>query len=63
MKTSIYVYNKKKRKVSHNTKLTGIAFGQALPESKDFSYVGGPNTTVEMGQQNGFCMVKCGFLL
>jgi predicted transcriptional regulator YdeE len=33
--------------------LTGIAFGQVLPEAKNFAYVGGPNTTVEMGQQNG----------
>jgi len=33
--------------------LTGIAFGQALPEAKNFAYVGGPNATVEMGQRNG----------
>jgi len=33
--------------------LTGIAFGQVLPEAKNFAYVGGPNTTVEMGQRNG----------
>ncbi|MHA7965040.1 GyrI-like domain-containing protein [Paenibacillus sp. CAU 1782] len=33
--------------------LTGIAFGQVLPEAKDFAYVGGPNTTVEMGQRDG----------
>ncbi|MFB5761228.1 GyrI-like domain-containing protein [Paenibacillus medicaginis] len=33
--------------------LTGIAFGQALAEAKDYAYVGGPNTTVEMGQRNG----------
>jgi predicted transcriptional regulator YdeE len=33
--------------------LTGIAFGQVLPEAVDFAYVGGPNTTVEMGQRNG----------
>jgi predicted transcriptional regulator YdeE len=33
--------------------LTGIAFGQALAEAKDVAYVGGPNTTVEMGQRNG----------
>lgn len=33
--------------------LTGIAFGQALPEAKDVAYVGGPNATVEMGQRNG----------
>ncbi|WHY85747.1 GyrI-like domain-containing protein [Neobacillus novalis] len=33
--------------------LTGIAFGQALPEAKNVAYVGGPNATVEMGQRNG----------
>lgn len=33
--------------------LTGIAFGQVLPEAQDFSYVGGPNATVVMGQRNG----------
>lgn len=36
-----------------NNKLVGLAFGQALPEAKNFAYVGGPNTSVEMGQQNG----------
>ncbi|MCZ6942018.1 AraC family transcriptional regulator [Bacillus mycoides] len=36
-----------------SNKLTGITFGQFLPEVKDFAYVGGPNTTVEMGQRNG----------
>jgi predicted transcriptional regulator YdeE len=36
-----------------SNKLTGIAFGQALPEAKNFAYVGGPNATVEMGQRNG----------
>lgn len=36
-----------------NNQLTGIAFGQVLPEVKDFAYVGGPNATVEMGQRNG----------
>ncbi len=36
-----------------SNKLTGIAFGQALREATDFTYVGGPNTTVEMGQRNG----------
>ena len=36
-----------------NNKLSGIAFGQALPEVKDYAYVGGPNTTVETGQHNG----------
>ncbi|WP_349409982.1 GyrI-like domain-containing protein [Pseudalkalibacillus sp. SCS-8] len=34
--------------------LTGIAFGQVLPEVKDVAYVGGPNATVEMGHRNGF---------
>jgi predicted transcriptional regulator YdeE len=33
--------------------LTGIAFGQVLPEAKDFAYVGGPNASVEMGERNG----------
>jgi predicted transcriptional regulator YdeE len=33
--------------------LTGIAFGQVLPEAKDVAYVGGPNASVEMGKQNG----------
>ncbi|EWG12291.1 GyrI-like domain-containing protein [Cytobacillus firmus] len=33
--------------------LTGIAFGQALPEATDYAYVGGPNASVEMGQRNG----------
>ncbi|WML53218.1 GyrI-like domain-containing protein [Neobacillus sp. PS3-12] len=36
-----------------NNMLAGIAFGQVLPEAKDFAYVGGPNTVVEMGQGNG----------
>jgi predicted transcriptional regulator YdeE len=36
-----------------NNKLTGIAFGQVLPEVKNFAYVGGPNATVEMGKRNG----------
>lgn len=36
--------------------LTGIAFGQILPEAKNFAYVGGPNTVVEMGQQNGLLL-------
>ncbi|QSF47430.1 GyrI-like domain-containing protein [Paenibacillus tianjinensis] len=34
-------------------KLAGVAFGQALPEAKNFAYVGGPNTTALMGQRNG----------
>jgi predicted transcriptional regulator YdeE len=33
--------------------LTGIAFGQVLPEAEDIAYVGGPNASVEMGQRNG----------
>ncbi len=36
-----------------SNQLAGIAFGQVLPEVKDFAYVGGPNTSVEMGQRNG----------
>lgn len=33
--------------------LTGIAFGEVLPEVEDFVYVGGPNASVEMGERNG----------
>ncbi|KOY18023.1 GyrI-like domain-containing protein [Paenibacillus xylanivorans] len=33
--------------------LTGIAFGQVLPQEESYAYVGGPNATVEMGQRNG----------
>ena len=33
--------------------LTGIAFGEVLPEVEDFAYVGGPNASVEMGERNG----------
>ncbi|WP_054940617.1 GyrI-like domain-containing protein [Paenibacillus ihuae] len=36
-----------------NNKLAGVAFGQALPEAKDFAYVGGPNTTALMGERDG----------
>ncbi|GIP35926.1 GyrI-like domain-containing protein [Paenibacillus sp. J2TS4] len=36
-----------------SNRLTGIAFGQVLPEAQNFAYVGGPNATVEMGQRNG----------
>ncbi|WP_251552074.1 GyrI-like domain-containing protein [Neobacillus muris] len=36
----------------HNM-LAGIAFGQVLPEAREFAYVGGPNATVEMGNRNG----------
>lgn len=39
--------------VELNNKLAGIAFGQVLPEAKNFAYVGGPNAMVEMGQRNG----------
>jgi predicted transcriptional regulator YdeE len=39
-----------------NNMLAGIAFGQVLPEAKDFAYVGGPNTAVEMGQRNGLVL-------
>ena len=35
-----------------NNKLAGVAFGQVLPEVKNFAYVGGPNTMVEMGERN-----------
>ncbi|HET7627676.1 MAG TPA: effector binding domain-containing protein [Bacillales bacterium] len=34
-------------------KVTGIAFGQALPEATDVAYVGGPNASVVKGQQDG----------
>ena len=34
-------------------RLAGLAFGEVLSEAKNFAYVGGPNTTVLMGQQNG----------
>ncbi|KGR77372.1 GyrI-like domain-containing protein [Ureibacillus manganicus] len=33
--------------------LTGIAFGQVLPEVTDVSYVGGPNAAVIMGERDG----------
>ncbi|MFS0784061.1 GyrI-like domain-containing protein [Bacillus sp. 1P06AnD] len=33
--------------------LTGVAFGQVLPEADHVAYVGGPNATVEMGMRNG----------
>ncbi|MGE8081572.1 GyrI-like domain-containing protein [Peribacillus loiseleuriae] len=36
-----------------SNKLAGIVFGQILPETKNFAYVGGPNTMVEMGQRTG----------
>ncbi|MBM7711169.1 GyrI-like domain-containing protein [Enterococcus xiangfangensis] len=36
-----------------NNTLAGIAFGQVLPTVTDFAYVGGPNATVMMGEQNG----------
>lgn len=36
-----------------NNTLTGVAFGQALPESTNIAYVGGPNATVHMGERDG----------
>ncbi|GIO54701.1 transcriptional regulator [Paenibacillus rhizosphaerae] len=36
-----------------SNQLAGFAFGQVLPEAKDYAYVGGPNATVEMGQRDG----------
>jgi predicted transcriptional regulator YdeE len=39
-----------------NNKLSGLAFGQVLPEAKNFAYVGGPNAMVEVGQQNGLIL-------
>lgn len=36
-----------------SNKVTGIAFGQALPEAHNFAYVGGPNATVETGRRDG----------
>ncbi|WP_409272788.1 GyrI-like domain-containing protein [Neobacillus sp. SCS-31] len=33
--------------------LTGIAFGQVLPEVTEVAYVGGPNAAVEMEKRNG----------
>ncbi|MDM5209794.1 GyrI-like domain-containing protein [Cytobacillus sp. FSL W7-1323] len=36
-----------------SNQLTAVAFGQALVEMTDYAYVGGPNTTVEMSEDNG----------
>lgn len=36
-----------------SNQLSGIAFGQVLPEAKDVAYVGGPNAAVQMGERNG----------
>jgi predicted transcriptional regulator YdeE len=36
-----------------SNKLTGNAFGVALPEANHVSYVGGPNAAVVMGERNG----------
>ncbi|MGI2294454.1 GyrI-like domain-containing protein [Paenibacillus sp. GXUN7292] len=33
--------------------VTGIAFGQALPEANHVAYVGGPNAAVVMGKRDG----------
>lgn len=35
-----------------SNQLAGIAFGQVLPEVNQVAYVGGPNATVLMGQEN-----------
>ncbi|WP_136605457.1 GyrI-like domain-containing protein [Paenibacillus dokdonensis] len=35
-----------------SNQLAGIAFGQVLPEVNEVAYVGGPNTSVEMGQRD-----------
>jgi predicted transcriptional regulator YdeE len=50
-----YLVVKGERKTADelNNKLAGLAFGQVLPEAKNFAYVGGPNASVEMGQRNG----------
>lgn len=42
-----------KTAVELSNTLTGIAFGQVLPEAQNIAYVGGPNATVEMGERNG----------
>jgi predicted transcriptional regulator YdeE len=39
-----------------NNKLSGIAFGQVLPEAKDFAYVGGPNAMAVIGQRDGLVL-------
>ncbi|GFZ30197.1 transcriptional regulator [Clostridium zeae] len=39
-----------------NNKLAGIAFGEVLPVVNNFAYVGGPNATVEIGQENGLIL-------
>ncbi|MFS0646555.1 GyrI-like domain-containing protein [Siminovitchia sp. 179-K 8D1 HS] len=36
-----------------SNKVTGIAFGQALPEAKNIAYVGGPNGAVVVEERNG----------
>ncbi|HAM82270.1 GyrI-like domain-containing protein [Ornithinibacillus bavariensis] len=36
-----------------SNKLTGIAFGEALPQASHVAYVGGPNTAVVMGERDG----------
>ncbi|MFC4808047.1 GyrI-like domain-containing protein [Paenibacillus sp. GCM10023250] len=36
-----------------NSMLTGVTFGQVLPAADRYAYVGGPNTTVEMGRRDG----------
>lgn len=49
----LVVHGEGKTSEELTNKLSGVAFGQVLPEVKNFAYVGGPNTTVEMGQRNG----------
>ncbi|MEN2767693.1 GyrI-like domain-containing protein [Ornithinibacillus xuwenensis] len=36
-----------------SNKLTGVAFGEALPNATNIAYVGGPNASVVMGHRNG----------
>lgn len=42
-----------KTAIELSNNLSGLAFGQVLPEAKNFAYVGGPNATALMGQRNG----------
>lgn len=36
-----------------STNLTGITFGEILGELKEYAYVGGPNASVEMKEEDG----------
>lgn len=49
----IIVKGEANTEVELSNKLTGIAFGEVLMEVTDVSYVGGPNTAVLMGQEDG----------